>query len=290
MLMRFARRRFAKELRGKDAAFLSSGGRGSDRAGSQDEVLMAEGRMGGATIVGDTVRKPVGPWTPAVHALLSHLEKVGFEGAPRVLGIDDSGREVLTYLLSEARSRIDAPKSDEALVSLGGLLRDFRESVDGFEPPPHATWRLGKTLKGDQIICHNDVNPGNVVYRDGKPYALIDWDLAGPGSPLDDFVRAAILFTPLVPDEICRAWGFVKVPDRARRLESLCEGYRIEPGPWILDAVEALQLRDLDDLLTLGRRGVSPFASFLASGSEKATRRDLDWLAAERGHLEGALS
>jgi Phosphotransferase enzyme family len=253
-------------------------------------MLTADGRMGGATIVGDTVRKPVGPWTPAVHALLSHLENVGFDGAPRVLGFDDCGREVLTYLVSDARSRIDAPKSDEALVALGRLLRDFRESVSGFEPPPHACWRLGKTLKRGQIVCHNDVNPGNVVYRDGKPYALIDWDLAGPGSTLDDFVRAAILFAPLVPDEVCRVWGFDEAPDRANRLGCLCAGYGIESGAWILDAVETLERRDLDDLLTLGRQGVSPFASFLASGSEEATRRDLSWLAAERDLLERALS
>jgi Phosphotransferase enzyme family len=251
---------------------------------------MADGRMGGATIVGDTVRRPVGRWTPAVHALLGHLENVGFDGAPRVLGIDDSGREILTYLPSDAHSRIDAPKSDEALVALGRLLRDFRKSVEEFEPPPDASWRLGKPLKAGEIICHNDVNPGNVVYRDGKPYALIDWDLAGPGSPLDDLVRAAILFMPLVPDEIRRPWGFDEIPERAPRLGSLCEGYGIESGPWILDAAEALERRDLADLLALGRQGVSPFASFLSSGSEEATRRDLAWLAAERDDLERALS
>jgi hypothetical protein len=54
--------------------------------------------------------------------------------------------------------------------------------------------------------------------------------------------------------------------------------------------VETLERRDLDDLLTLGRQGVSPFASFLSSGSEEATRRNLSWLAAERDHLERALS
>ena len=48
--------------------------------------------MGGlistVTRVGDTVRRGTGPWTPAVHALLRHLEGVGFDGAPMVLGID----------------------------------------------------------------------------------------------------------------------------------------------------------------------------------------------------------
>ena len=48
--------------------------------------------------VGDTVRRPTGYWTPAVHARLRHLEAVGFSEAPRVLGIDEAHREVLTFL------------------------------------------------------------------------------------------------------------------------------------------------------------------------------------------------
>jgi len=32
-----------------------------------------------------------------VHSPLRQFEDVGFEGAPRVLGFDDQGREVLTY-------------------------------------------------------------------------------------------------------------------------------------------------------------------------------------------------
>ncbi len=245
---------------------------------------MTDGRMGGVTIVDETVRKPAGRWTPAVHGLLRHLERVGFTGAPRVLGIDELGREILTFLPSEARSRVDAPKSDQALVALGRLLRELREAVNGFEPPPEAFWQLGGSLKPGQIICHNDVNPGNVVYRGGQPYALIDWDLAGPGSPLDDFVRAAILFAPLVPDDVAQSWGFDAVPDRTHRLRRLSDGYGVTAGRWILNEAEALERRDLSELVTLGRRGVPPYATFLAGGSEEATRRDLDWLA---GHREG---
>jgi hypothetical protein len=52
----------------------------------------------GASLAGlrawPAVRRPAGPHSPLVHALLAHLESVGFEGAPRFLGIDESGREV----------------------------------------------------------------------------------------------------------------------------------------------------------------------------------------------------
>jgi hypothetical protein len=49
---------------------------------------------------GDVVVRDSGPWTPAVHALLNHLEEVGFCAAPRLVGTgyDAEGRETLTYI------------------------------------------------------------------------------------------------------------------------------------------------------------------------------------------------
>ena len=47
------------------------------------------------------MRRPVHGNSPLVHALLKHLEDVGFAGAPRFLGIDSAGREVLTYVAGE---------------------------------------------------------------------------------------------------------------------------------------------------------------------------------------------
>ena len=66
-----------------------------------DEQPLPGGNAGGAVLAGGTVRRPAGPWTPAVHALLRHLEARGFAGAPRVLGLDEQGREILTYLPGE---------------------------------------------------------------------------------------------------------------------------------------------------------------------------------------------
>jgi hypothetical protein len=59
------------------------------------EIPLAGGDVTeGVVRVGDTVRRPVGPHSPLVHALLAHLESVGFEGAPRFLGIDGSPRSL----------------------------------------------------------------------------------------------------------------------------------------------------------------------------------------------------
>jgi aminoglycoside phosphotransferase (APT) family kinase protein len=244
--------------------------------------------MGGTEIVGETVHRSTGRWTPAVHALLRYLESVRFSGAPRLVGFDEIGREILSYLPSETRSRRDVPKSAEALEALGRLLRSYHEAVSDFEPPHDAVWRLRRSAEAGMIICHNDVNPGNVVYRGGLPYGLIDWDLAGPAWPLTELVRACILFVPLLPDDLCRAWGFAEIPDRKRRLALLCESYGAPADFDVLAAAEQLHVQDLADLDRYGRAGVSPYDTFLATGSEAATKRDLDWLRAHRAELRAS--
>src|SRR3954452_2014402 len=85
--------------------------------------------------VGNTVRRPQRATSPATHALLRHLADVGFEGAPRFLGIDDHDREVLSYVPGTA---ITPPFPnwaliDEALVSVAALLLDYHRAVETFD-------------------------------------------------------------------------------------------------------------------------------------------------------------
>ena len=56
------------------------------------EIPLHGGNVSTVSRVGDTVRRNAGPWTPAVHALLNHLERVGFTGSPHALGMDELGK------------------------------------------------------------------------------------------------------------------------------------------------------------------------------------------------------
>ena len=84
---------------------------------------------------GDTVLRPAGPWTATVHALLRHLERVGFAGAPRVVGdgYDEQGREVLTFI--EGTFVDPHAWSDDQIWHAGRLLRSLHDATAGFRPP-----------------------------------------------------------------------------------------------------------------------------------------------------------
>jgi thiamine kinase-like enzyme len=45
------------------------------------------------------------------------------------------------------------------------------------------------------------VHPANLVFLDGRAVALIDFDLAGPGSAIWDFAAAARYWAPLQDDQ-----------------------------------------------------------------------------------------
>jgi hypothetical protein len=197
----------------------------------QAEVPLAGGDVTeGLVRVGDTVRRPVGPHSPLVHALLAHLESVGFEGAPRFLGIDGSGREVLSYIDGEVAGRPRPPwMADETrLASVGRLVRAYDDAAASFTPAPDVL--AGTAPAGPagippapsyppELIGHVDITPENVVFRDGQAFALIDFDLARPATRADEMFNAmmwwAPLFDPRDADPLLRT---VDVPCRARIL------------------------------------------------------------------------
>lgn len=239
-------------------------------------------------LVGDSVRRPTGRWSPAVHSLLRHLEEVGFEGSPRVLGIDDRGREILSYLPTEPTW----PYSEEALLLAGRLIRRLHDALATFVPAPGAVWRFpasGRHTGPDRRIGHNDLGPNNAVFAEGRPYGFIDWDLAGPAGPLDDLALAAINFTPLRPDRFCLGVGFTEPPDRAARLSTFCEAYGLEDRLALLNAIEAFQQESLREIREDGAEGVSPYATFLANDEDRFVEWDLEWFRAYRPALERAL-
>lgn len=168
-----------------------------------EEVPLAGGFANAGKVfrVGDTVRRPASEHADAVHELLTHLERVGFEGAPRVLGFDEHGREVLSWVPGTTyqkgpglRSPVIPPPE---LASLGQLIRSYHAAVEAFEPSSDASFAYHPRSAKGTLIAHRDLCLENVVFRDGRAAAFIDFDFAGPADALWDVAIAARHFVPI---------------------------------------------------------------------------------------------
>ncbi|MCG5216588.1 phosphotransferase [Streptosporangium soli] len=194
-----------------------------------DEERLDGGNTHGAVRVGDTVRRVTGEWTPAVHDLLAHLESKGFPGAPRPLGFDGEGREVLSYLEGET---VGSAKPWPAWVHAAGTLdevarwlRAYHDAVADFVPSPEAVWRQGGRWAPGLIIGHNDAAPYNAVRRDGRLAGFFDWDFAGPVTPEWDLAFVAFSWVPLHARSVVVAEGFTDFAARPLRFRRLLDAY-----------------------------------------------------------------
>lgn len=141
----------------------------------ENEEPLSGGRITpGVVRVGDTVRRPTTEASPFVAQLLGHLHREGFTGAPRHFGIDECGRDVLSYVPGQVPARFQR-WSDLQVAAAGALLRALHDATRG-----------SRLAAQHPVICHHDPGPNNAVFQDEVPVALIDWDTAAPGEPLED--------------------------------------------------------------------------------------------------------
>ena len=154
-----------------------------------EEVILAGGAVtDGVVRVGETVRRPAAFGNQLMRDVLVHLERAGFDAAPRWLGFDEQGRDVLTWIEGETftdRSQMhpyigDPPVriafADEQVAAAMRLLRRYHDTF------------------GDDVICHGDFGPWNLVWREGMPFAVIDFDAVYRGAPADDVGYALRMF------------------------------------------------------------------------------------------------
>jgi Ser/Thr protein kinase RdoA (MazF antagonist) len=233
----------------------------------------------GVVRVGSTVRRPAGPWTDAVDALLAHVHAVGATGAPRPLGRDDRGRQVLEFVEGEARG----PREEE-LADVGRLLRDLHEATASFVPPDGARWQQVIAPDRVELVAHNDTGAWNLVRRPTGEWALVDWDLAGPGSRLWDLALTAQSAVPLVRGR--------PTADAGRGLRVLVDGYGLDEAD--RHALPGLLTRRVEAMVGLLRAGAASGTApwdriWLEDGAHwqdtaaYLAAREREWLAALLG-------
>lgn len=188
---------------------------------SEKEERLAGGAQRLVVRVGSTVRIPLHAQSAYIADLLRHLERVGFDGAPRWLGRTDDGHEVLTYIEGTVPGQPPYNLNDEQLVAAGSLVLRFHDAVAGTP-----------LCRGAETVCHGDLGPHNTVFRDSWPVAIIDWDDdVGPGSRAVDFADAVWGFADVTSDS-------VPVAEQARRVGVMCGAY-----PGMTPAIVVAELR-----------------------------------------------
>jgi aminoglycoside phosphotransferase (APT) family kinase protein len=242
---------------------------------AEAEDPLAGGFVNPVVRVGNTVRRPRS--SGYVHRLLRHLERHGWPGAPRLLGFDDRGREILTFLDGEVPWRPDrqrAVRTDAALAGVAGLLREFHDLTAGAE-----------LAAGGEVVCHNDLSPRNTVYRDAGagplPVAFLDWELAGPGERVHDVAHACWQYVGLGPDA---------PPDRAaRRVRLVADAYGLADRSGLVPAILWWQDRCWRGIEAQADAGVPAMVRLRELGGARDVRGQHEWTAAHRAALEAAL-
>ncbi|MFZ1410742.1 MAG: phosphotransferase [Micropruina sp.] len=249
---------------------------------SSTEHVLEGGNVAGVVVrVGSTVRKPAGVATASVEALLDHFAAVGFAGAPRSLGRDEFGRHVLEYVPGDMAAELGPLTTDE-LRRLGGFIRELHDAAQSFKPPSAAQWTVVIAPDREDLICHHDLAPWNLV-REGERWVFIDWDGAGPGSRLWDLAYAASTFVPF-------CGGGDPALD-GPRLRALVDGYGLDPQQrTALPALIGAHTRGMYDLLhSASLTGEQPWARLYAEGHGEHWGPAADYIEAHLEHWVAAL-
>ncbi|AGZ42746.1 phosphotransferase [Actinoplanes friuliensis] len=248
------------------------------------EQPLPGGLDSGGTVVrvGDTVRRPGGSNAEPVRLLLGHLARAGFTAAPRFLGLDSRGREVLDFLPGDVAvpPYPDWAADEELLLSVAALQSALHSAAAGFTLPSGMSWATRTLPPGaeGELVCHTDLCLENVVVRDGRAAAFIDFDLALPVDRLFDIAVAARHWIPLRdPADITDARAGT---DLSRRFALFADVHELSTDDRrrvveLLIGFLDVALADIREKAAAGHPGYAPM---WADGYEPMNRRSREWL------------
>lgn len=227
----------------------------------QDIPLQGGQLTPGIVRVGDTVRRPPKSHATFVHDLLLFLESQGFRYAPRFLGMDEQGREILTYLEGQAMLDSGSRLSDDLLAQAARVIRGY-----------HDVTANSALAQDHEIVAHNDLGPHNTIFHENQVIGFIDWDDAAPGRRLRDFANAVYSYVDV------SHWANQAAHVQARRIHLMCAAYGWDDPIAIVDDFEADLQQALRNHQQAGR-----------VGAVKVFQEEVDWMRLRAQELRHAL-
>ena len=261
-------------------------------SGASEEPLQGGQQTDEIVRIGDKVHRTNQPWSPAIRVLLDHLEEVAPGVAPQSFGLDDEGRDVISFVEGDVGHYplTDHMRSDEALSTVARLIRRYHDATVDLTERLDLPWaNVDPDPARREVICHNDIATYNVIYQGATSAVLFDFDHAGPGTRGRDLSLAAYRFVPLSTDERCKMFGWDTPPDRAERLTRFVAAYGALNLTGFLTRVEQ-RITDLrDNILHLADSDPDKAAPHLENDHIGLYDRDLAWIEEHHDELERAL-
>ncbi|WP_297083512.1 phosphotransferase [uncultured Demequina sp.] len=213
------------------------------------------------------------PYTGAIHALLTHLESVGFRGAPRSFGWDGEGRHLVEWVDGTRCDHPEAPADALDPVRVGAFMREMHDALATFEPPADAQWFEGLPGPGGDLVIHQDIAPSNLVIAGDGRLVAIDWDAAAPGTRLWDIAHAIHAIAPLHGE------GF-DLPSQAARLAGFADGYGLteDQREELLPLLALRSERMYEYLAQMRATGQSPWLELWERGVGAVWEADAKWI------------
>lgn len=239
------------------------------------EERLAGGFINEVVRVGDTVRRTGSLNTEFVARLLQYLDEHGWSGAPRFIGIDEQGREILSFI--EGIVPIDSDiepsfSTDQSLIAVAQMVRKFHDLTAGTP--------LAGTV---EVVCHNDLSPKNTVYRREAgimmPVAFIDWDLAAPRGRIYDVAQVCWKYLDLGP-------SVTDLDECARQIHLICDAYGLEDLSGVIDAIVWWQEASIWGIETGVEAGISGMIRLKNAGILPEIRASVAWVQKNRAALK----
>lgn len=249
--------------------------------------------------VGDTVRRPVRPFTATVQAYLRHLRDEGVDFVPEPLGYDEHGREVLSYVDGDVP--VDPlpewATTEGVLADLARMIRRLHDASASWVIPDNAVWGgipgsqdagVVPLFDSPELVSHQDYCQGNVVFRGRRPAALIDFDLARPTTRVVDCVNALSWWAPLM-HPLDRAPSLARA-DIPLRVRVFADAYGMTPEQRGQVVGVAVQRAHNVHVSMRAAAAVDPvFRRWWDEGVKDRMPRAEQWLAQEAAAIERVL-
>ena len=140
----------------------------------EEEILKGGENSSSIVRIGNYVHRSSQGNRKLYNEVLKHLESHGFRYSPKIYGLDDSGRDILSFI--PGSTMLGIPFSLSQLQACVRILKEFHD---------YCSLLTSKGVK--ETICHRDFSPWNVIFLHEMPVGIIDFDEVTPGNRIEDF-------------------------------------------------------------------------------------------------------